>query len=204
MRRKVRRGERFIPLYSILAILGGLLIVAGLFLAQKLANHNIHFYINYHGITAGKVYVVAVWMACLLFVTGINVFLHRRFRSMLLKGIILLGVLIVACYFAFSMLFNALFFMPRSYVGFNSPDGEHQIIVGEDSRLSAPFGGTVYERTSIITVRKIGEYEAGVDLYKPFSAGRYYVDWNEETFEVHYDYDGTGQNYKTVTYRFLK
>lgn len=199
-----REKQRFIPLYSLIAILGGLLIVAGIFCAQKLADHNIHFYINFRGITAGKVYVVAVWLACALFVTGINVFLHRRFRSLLLKGVILLGVLVVCCYFAFSMLFNALFFMPRSYVGFISPDNEHYIIVGEDSRLSEPYGGTVYERTSLITVRKIGEYETGEDLYKPFSAGRYYVDWHENTFDVHYDYDGTGENYKTITFRYLK
>lgn len=193
-----------IPLYSILSILGGLLIIAFIFLAQKLADHNIHFYINYRGLTTGKVYVIAVWLACGLFLTGINVFLHRTFNSLLFKGAILLCVLCVACYFAFSMLFNALFFMPRSYVGIESPDGEHQIIVGEDSRLSAPYGGSVYERNSMITIRKIGEYEAGVDLYKPFSSGRFYIDWNEETFDIHYDYDGTGENYKTVTFRYLQ
>ena len=122
---------------------------------------------------------------------------------MLFKGIILFGVLLVACYFAFSMLFEALFFMPRSYVGAISPDGEHQIIVGEDNRLSAPYGGTVYERTSRVTVRKLGEYEASENFSKPFSAGKYYVDWNEKDVDIHYDYDGEG-NYKTITFKYLK
>ncbi len=200
-----KRGRHvFIPLYSTLSFLGSILIVAFLFAADILADHNIHFYVNFHGLTTGKLYVIAVWLACLLFVTGLNVFLHRNFRNMFLKGVVLLCVLMVACYFAFSMLFEALFFMPRSYVGLSSPDGEHQIIVGEDSRLSAPYGGTVYERTSIITVRKIGEYEAGVDLYKPFSMGKYNVTWNESDFSVHYDYDGNGENYKTVTFQYLR
>ena len=200
-----KRGRTvFIPIYSTLSVLGSLMIFAFLFVAQKLAEHNIHFYINYHGITIGKIYVVLVWSACLLFITGLNVFLHRNFSNMFLKGIILLCVLTVACYMAFSMLFNALFFMPRSYVGFHSSDGEHRIVVGEDERLSAPYGGTVYERTSRVTIRKIGKYETGSDLNKPFSAGKYYVDWNETGFDVHYDYDGTGENYKTVTYQYLK
>ncbi len=200
-----KRGRHvFIPLYSTLSVLGSLLIAVFLVVAQNLADHNIHLYINYRGITIGKIYVIAVWLACILFITGLNVFLHRNFRNLFLKGMILLGVLLVECYLAFSMLFNALFFMPRSYVGFNSPDSEHQIIVGEDNRLSAPYGGTVYERTSFITIRKIGKYEVGGDIHKPFVTGKYYVDWHEESFDVHYDYDGTGENYKTVTFKYLK
>ena len=58
-----RRGRHvFIPLYSTLSVLGSFLIVVFLFVAQKLAEHNIHFYINYRGITTGKMYVVAVWL----------------------------------------------------------------------------------------------------------------------------------------------
>ncbi len=199
-----RRGRHvFIPLYSTLSILGSMLIAVFLFVAQRLAEHNIHFYINYRGITIGKLYVVAVWAACILFITGLNVFLHRNFSNMFIKGMILLGVLVVACYFALSVLFNALFFMPRSYVGIVSSNGEHQIIIGEDNRLSAPYGGTVYERTSRITVRELGKFEADGDFQKPFSAGKFYVDWNKETFDIHYDFDGEG-NYKTVTFGYLK
>ena len=199
-----RRGkQRFIPLYSVLAILGSLLLTAFIVAADKLADHNIYFYINYRGFTAGKMYVIAVWLACLLFITGLNVFLHRRVRSLLLKGIILLCVLLVACYLAFSTLFTALFAMPRTYVGAVSSDGEHQIIVGEDNRLAAPYGGSIYERTSFFTIRKLGEYEAAGEFSKPFSAGKYYVDWYEETFDIHYNYDGEG-NYKTITFQYLK
>ena len=200
----MRRGhQRFIPLYTTLSILAGLLIVAFLFIADKLADQNIHFYINYRGITIGKVYVVAVWLACLLFITGINAFLHRHFSSYFFKGIILLGALLVACYFAFSMLFEALFFMPRSYVASNSPGGEYQIIVGEDNRLTEPYGGTIYLRTSRITVRELGEYEADAEFPKPFSARKFYIDWNENDFDIHYDYDGEG-NYKTLTFAYPK
>ena len=199
-----KRGRHvFIPLYSTVSVLASVLIAVFLFVADKLADHNIHFYINYRGITIGKIYVVAVWLACILFITGLNVFLHRNFGNMFLKGLILLGVLMFACYFAFSMLFNALFFMPRSYVEASSPDGEHQIIVGEDNRLAEPYGGTIYERTSFITIRKIGEFENEGDVYKPFSAGKFYIDWNEESFDIHYDSDGNG-NYKTVTFSYLK
>lgn len=201
--RRMRHKKRFLPLYSILAILGGLILTAFVIVADKLADKNIYFYINFRGITPGKVYVVIVCLACFLFVTGINAFLHRNFRSFFLKGIILLGVLMIACYLAFSTLFSALFFMPRAYVGAYSPDGQHQIIVGEDNRLSAPYGGTVYERTSLITIRKVGEYEVGGEFAKPFSSGKFYVDWDCETFDVHYDYDNNG-NYKTVTFSYVK
>lgn len=198
-----RKKQRFLPLYSIFSIAAALLITVFVIVADKLADQNVYFYINVSGITPGKLYVTAVWLACLLFITGLNVFLHRNFRSLLLKGIILLGALLIICYFAFATLFTALFSMPRSYVSFVSDSGEHEIIIGEDNRVSAPYGGTVYERTSRFVIRKVGEYETGAYLYKPFSQGDAFVYWNETDFEIHYDYDGDG-NEKTATFSYWK
>ena len=200
---KRRSNQNYVPLYSILSFVAGLLITAFVIVAKKLAERNVYFYINARGITPGKMYVIAVWLACLLFITGLNVFLHRNFRSLLFKGAILLGVLLVICYVAFSTLFTALFSMPRSYVSFVSDDGNHEIIIGEDNRLSAPYGGTVYERTSRFVIRKVGEYETGAYLYKPFSQGDAFVSWNETDFEIHYDYDGN-ENEKSITFSYLK
>lgn len=203
MRRRVRRKKNFFSFYSFFAILGGLLLTAFVIVADKLADHNIHFYINYRGITAGKIFVVVVFAACFLLVSGIAVFLHRHFKHAFIRGIIILGIMAVACYVAFSTLFAALFFMPRSYAAAVSSDGEHRIIIGEDSRISAPYGGDVYERTSRFTIRKVGEYSTANEFSKPFSSGKFYVDWNENDFDIHYDYDGNGE-YKTVTFKYLK
>ncbi len=204
MRRRDKRHLRFIPIYSVLATLGGLMLAAFVFVVDKLADRNIHFYINIRGITIGKLLVVAVFGACFLFVTGFIVFLHRNLHFGLIRGLLSLGAMAIACYFAFSMLFAALFFMPRSYVCINSNDGQHSLVVGEDSRLLSPYGGDVYERTTRITMRKLGEYEAGVDLYKPFSARKYQVEWGKESVTIQYDYDGTGNDYRTITFEYIK
>ena len=200
---KRKNNQKHIPIYSVLAFAAGLLITAFIIIADKLAERNVYFYINVRGITPGKMYVIAIWLACLLFITGLNVFLHRNFHSLLLKGAILFCVLLVICYVAFSTLFTALFSMPRSYVSYVSEDGKHEIIIGEDNRLSAPYGGTVYERTSRFVIRRVGEYETGAYLYKPFSQGDAFVTWNEADFEIHYDYDGH-ENETTITFDYLK
>ena len=129
---KRKNNQKHIPIYSVLAFVAGLLITAFIIIADKLAERNVYFYINVRGITPGKMYVIAIWLACLLFITGLNVFLHRNFHSLLLKGAILFCVLLVICYVAFSTLFTALFSMPRSYVSYVSEDGKHEIIIGEE------------------------------------------------------------------------
>lgn len=203
MRRRARRKKSFFSFYSCFAILSGLLLTAFVLLADKLVEYNVYFYINYRGITTGKMFVVIVFAACFLLVSGIAVFLHRHFKHAFIRGIIILFIMAVACYVAFSTLFAALFFMPRSYVGVVSNDGEHRIILGEDNRINAPYGGDVYERTSLFTMRKVGEYSTTHEFYKPFSSGKFYIDWNEADFDIHYDHNGNGE-YKTITFKYLK
>ena len=95
-------------------------------------------------------------------------------------------------------------FMPYEYVELVSDDGEHCIIIAEDTYLFSIYGGDIYEKNSFCTMKKLEKYEAGVDSYYPFSDEKYTIVWGEENFEITYDFDGEGKTYQTITVEYLK
>ncbi len=82
-----------------------------------------------------------------------------------------------------------------------SDDKKHEIIIKEGSFLLSG-AGAFYEKTSPITMVKIGEYSTD-DGYRPFTDNRYEIDWNENGFEVTYSFDGSGLT-KTETVQYVK
>ncbi|MBR4858959.1 MAG: hypothetical protein IKU08_07220 [Clostridia bacterium] len=75
-----------------------------------------------------------------------------------------------------------------------SDDKQHEIIIKEGSYLLSG-AGAFYEKTSPITMVKIGEYSTD-DGYRPFSDNRYEIDWNENGFEVTYSFDSSAKTKK--------
>ena len=71
-----------------------------------------------------------------------------------------------------------------------SDDGKHEIIIKEGSYLLSGEGA-FYERTSLITMVKVGEYSTD-DGYRPFTHNRYEIEWHENCFEVIYSFNGSG------------
>lgn len=71
-----------------------------------------------------------------------------------------------------------------------SDDGKHEIIIKEGSFLLLGEGA-FYEKTSPITMVKVGEYSSD-DGYRPFTDNRYEIEWNEDGFEVSYSFSGGG------------
>lgn len=82
-----------------------------------------------------------------------------------------------------------------------SDDKQHEIIIKEGSFLLSG-AGAFYEKTSPITMVKIGEYSTD-DGYRPFTDNRYEIEWNENGFEVSYSFDGSGIT-KKETAQFVK
>lgn len=83
---------------------------------------------------------------------------------------------------------------------FTSDDKKHEIIVNE-YEYPGPFG-YIYEKNSFCTMKCVGSYSAD-DKFLPFAENRFYFVWNEDNFELHYDYDGTGE-YKVVRMDYAK
>ncbi len=82
-----------------------------------------------------------------------------------------------------------------------SDDRKHEIIIKEGAFLLSG-AGAFYEKTSPITMVKIGEYSTD-DGYRPFTYNRYEIEWNENGFEVTYSFDGSGIT-KKETAQYVK
>ncbi len=70
-----------------------------------------------------------------------------------------------------------------------SDDGKHEIIIKEGSYLLSGEGA-FYEKTSLITMVKVGEYSTD-DGYRPFTHNCYEIEWHENSFEVTYSFNGS-------------
>ena len=195
--------KRFIPLYTIIAGAIGLALLALLLVIQGLSEKGIALYFGNTGLTASHLILCVALVSGVLIASAALLFLYQNVKKRKLKVFLALIVILVAGWFMFMGIATAAF-MPVDYVELVSNDGEHCIIIAEDTYLFSVYGGDIYEKNSFCTMKKLTKYEAGIDYYTPFSDGKYEIVWGEESVEITYDFDGKGDTYKTITVEYLK
>ena len=195
--------KRFIPLYTIIAGAIGLALLAFLLVIQGLSEKGIALYFGNTGLTASHFILCVALVSGVLIASAALLFLYQNVKKRKLKVFLALIVILAAGWFMFMGIATAAF-MPVDYVELVSNDGEHCIIIAEDTYLFSVYGGDIYEKNSFCTMKKLTKYEAGIDYYTPFSDGKYEIVWNEESFEIIYDFDGKGETYKIITVEYLK
>ena len=195
--------KRFIPLYTIIAGAIGLVLLALLLVIQGLSGRGIALYFGNSGFTANYFILSVALVSGSLIVSAALLFLYQNVQKRKLKVFLALIVILAAGWLMFMGMLTAAF-MPVDYVELVSDDGEHCIIIAEDTYLFSVYGGDIYEKNSFCTMKNLAKYEAGIDYYTPFSDGKYEIVWNEESVEITYDFDGKGETYKTITVEYLK
>ena len=115
---------------------------------------------------------MAIYLAVLLAVAWIETFPRHKVAVIILL-ILVIGVMGL---FAFA---QYVFQADMDYRVFTSPDGQHTVIVKEESFLAASWG-TFYQQTSWCTMEKIGEYW----LDEIYPNGNFAFTWGEEGCEV--------------------
>ena len=195
--------KRFIPLYTIIAGAIGLALLALLLVIQGLSEKGIALYFGNTGLAASHFILCVALVSVVLIASAALLFLYQNVKKRKLKVFLALIVILAAGWFMFMGIATAAF-MPVDYVELVSNDGEHCIIIAEDTYLFSVYGGDIYEKNSFCTMKKLTKYEAGIDYYTPFSDGKYEIVWNEESFEIIYDFDGKGETYKIITVEYLK
>ena len=195
--------KRFIPLYTIIAGAIGLALLALLLVIQGLSEKGIALYFGNTGLTPSHLILCVALVSGVLIASAALLFLYQNVKKRKLKVFLALIVILAAGWFMFMGIATAAF-MPVDYVELVSNDGEHCIIIAEDTYLFSVYGGDIYEKNSFCTMKNLAKYEAGIDYYTPFSDGKYEIVWNEESFEIIYDFDGKGETYKIITVEYLK
>jgi magnesium-transporting ATPase (P-type) len=195
--------KRILPIYSIVAGVISLLLLAFLFFQYYWRKKEIEFYFSADGFVAADMVFILVLIFCFLFVSAVLLIVYRSNHKKWLKILTTVVVVVSIGCFLFVGSASALF-MPYEYVELMSDDGEHCIIIAEDTYLFSIYGGDIYEKNSFCTMKKLTKYEAGVDAYYPFSNEKYTIVWGEDSVEITYDFDGKGEIYKTITVEYLK
>lgn len=188
------------PRYSVIA-LTVVFLIACLGLTVKILNNN-NVYIYTSLLNFERALLVIFFIGCSLFASAAIVFAHRNLKSRILKIIIVAVITFISLYLFVMASVPYLLFAPVNYAENISDDGQHHIIIGEDSYFFSPYGGDIYEKTSLGTMKKIGRYYAETDFHTPFSNNDYFIVWNKDDFEIHYDHDGVENEYEILTVRY--
>lgn len=192
-----------IPLYSIvsLSVLFALSLLG--FFADRYVSQGVYFYTGVPDFTIDEIRLLAVFLGIFLLVSSISVFLFKNLKRKWVSIMITVVLLLISILVFTHVMIAILAFMPRSYVELISDDEEHHIVIAEDCYLFSPYGGEIYEKTSLYTMKKLKKYVSDKDFYTPFADGKYSVTWNENDFELFYDSDGDGELDERLSVEYL-
>lgn len=169
------------PKYSkISSIVVGVLICI-YFLIEILEKFNIYIYL--FGLGAKEIILILTTLCAILLISGLAVLFYKNTKHKMLIIPLTLGL----SFFVFSYLLINYVFSPSSeYFEYISDNQKHKIVVNEWSFLQTG-GGAIYEKSSIITMKKVGSYVTD-DGYCPFANDEYFFVWNENDFKLHYSF----------------
>ena len=194
----------FFSRYSVIALTVVFLFSCFVFVVERLEARGIYLYMGSALVKIdmfGVPFLIFLFAGAVFLIGVVGRFMYQNWRFNRLR-VVTAAVTAVVVFIAFLGLAVTASLLTDSYAEFASDDGEHRIVIGEDD-IPPPSGGFVYEKTSFATMKLLGEYNTVSKFYTPFSEGEYYFVWNENDFELHYDYDGEG-NYAVATFRYAE
>lgn len=184
------------PLFSRIA-----LVFSGIFLGIYLLNKFLerrNIYIFFSGLGANEIMPFITILCVALLISAIAVFLYKNCKHKI--TVVTLSV-ILSISVIFFMIVAYAFSPVNTYFEYTSDDQQHEIIVNEKSFLLGGWGD-IYEKTSFCTMKRVGQYSTD-DGFRPFTNNAFFFVWNEENFELHYDY-GNPSGYKVVKMEYAK
>lgn len=136
-------------------------------------------------------------LMCTLFGVTLTLLLFSFDKTKLL-GVLTLGLLVPLCVI---MSLITLYFNPdRDSITLTSPDGQHEIVIIENSFLHG-CSGRFYEKTSSCTMELIGDYLTD-DGFCILEFDSYEINWQQDGFEFEYNF---GNNtFKTESVKYLQ
>lgn len=142
-------------------------------------------YIYFSGIGTEELIPILIVAAAAFSAAGGIVLICRASKRKALAAWLLSAAEVLAI----GILALLLFFLCDTgrYYEFTSPDNEHKIVVNESSFFLS--WGDIYEKRSVCTLKKIGDYTAD-DGFTPLEHDQYYITWTDTGFELHYSFSG--------------
>lgn len=193
-----KKEKRKVPLYATIALAVSLFFGgAFLWLCQ-----NDEFYPGNPRVNMQALLMFVAFLSLALFFSAAVLIFLRIFKRTGIKLTLSLLLLVLVLFLLVYAMMFALF-QPTSYVELTSPDGEHTIIILEDVYLFSNYGGDIYERTGVFSMKFRDKYLATRDSYYPFSQGDYEIEWRQDGVLLCYD-DGDAGDPSSIFIRYAQ
>lgn len=181
-----------------IALIINVALICIYFMITLLERANIYIYLFKCG---SEEIMPIIKILCIIFlISAIAVLLYKNIKYKGLVVILTAAVSLVALWYSLALV---VFGMNGTYFEFTSDDKKHNIVVNECSFLLVGWG-VIYEKTSFCTMERVGGYTTD-DGYLPFTFDEYYFVWNENDFELHYEYGGGfDEGYRVVKMEYVE
>ncbi|MBQ8783596.1 MAG: hypothetical protein IJZ57_07485 [Clostridia bacterium] len=185
------------PIFSLVTFIIGVITIALYAIVKVLQTMGTLLYFS--GINTDTLYFTILCAGCMLVLASISVFLFKNFKH---KWISVLISAILTVIIVFIMFFIRVWYISDiDYFEFTSDDGEHSIMIMENSFLHGG-SGMVYEKTSDFTMKKVGNYSFN-HVASPVNNNNFFLVWNEDNFELHFKGNRSGE-YDVIIMEYVK
>lgn len=188
------------PIFSKIALAFSGVLLCSYFLIRIFEKVNIYIYLLGTGATEITPFITIPCVA--LLISAVAVLVYKNCKHIISKILVITLSVIISIVVIYYMLFSYAFSPENTYFEYTSDDQKHTVVVNEMTFLLAG-GGDIYEKTSFCTMKKVGEY-ATDDGFCPFTNKAFYFVWNENDFELHYDYGSFGEEYRVIKMEYAK
>ncbi len=170
------------------------------FLLQYLQKQGIYIYFS--GFGTRQILNIIIPLCVALFIFAVAVLLYKNLRNQIWAFILTIVMLLVALP---SHVLMFAFGFGNGYYEYTSDDKKHEIVAQDESVLMGGFG-SIYEKTSFCTMKRVGGYTTDDGLC-PFGNDKlFYFVWNENDFELHHAFYGSEKphEFKVVKMKYAK
>ena len=174
------------------------------FLLQYLQKQGIYIYFS--GFGTRQIIAVIIPLCVMLFIFAVAFLLYKNIPNKRWAFVWAFILTIVMLFVALpSHAFMFAFGYGSPYYEYTSDDKKHEIVVQDNSFLF-DGNGSIYEKTSFCTMKRVGGYSTDDGLCPFRNDKQFYFVWNENDFELHHAFFGSEKphEFKVVKMKYAK
>lgn len=186
------------PKFSLVAFIIGVVMIGFWHIVNKLEEMN--YYFCFGTLNTERLYFIIFCIGTAFLICSLAWLMFKNIKWKWVSILISVVLALFAVWYLGLMSWS-MNISDTEFLKFTSADGEHSIMIMENSFLHGGIGD-VFEKTSNITMKKVGDYSFN-HVFNPVNKGEFFFVWNEENFELHYKAYDSGE-YKVLEMEYVK
>lgn len=171
-----------LPKFSFVTFVVGIVLIGLWHIINKLEAMN--YYFCFGTLNTELIYFIILCIGTVLLLCSIAWLMFKNIKQKWISVPVTAVLTLAAVWYLGLMTFSSISIIDAEFTESSSTDGKHNIMVMEASHLHGGVGH-VFEKTSDLTMKKVGDYSFN-HVFNPVNKGEFYFVWNEDNFELHY------------------